>query len=235
MQLAIADALFADYPELVLGVVIAHGLTNTPDQPELTALLRAAETALPAKFGGVPVIEHPHILPWREAYRKFGAKPRDYPSSVENLARRVLNGAQFPHINNLVCLYNTISLRHLLPVGGEDLDTISGDVRLTYAGDAEPAVVLLGEKDAHAPRPGEIIYTDALGAICRRWNWKEADRTKLTPETRHAVLVIEALPPVARGTVAAAIHELAELVQRYCGGAVSTAFLDTQQRAVTLK
>lgn len=235
MQLVIADALFADYPDLVLGVVSAHGLANTPDQPEITALLRQAEAELPGKFGGTPVIEHPHIVPWREAYRRFGAKPRDYPSSIENLARRVLNGAQFPHINNLVAIYNTISLRHLLPVGGEDLDQISGDVRLIYAGDAEPAVVLLGEKDANAPRPGEIIYTDDVGAICRRWNWKEADRTKLTPETRHAFLVSEALPPVARATVETAIHELAELVQRYCGGSVSTAFLDTHQRAVTLR
>ncbi len=234
MRLVIADPIFDDFPELVLGVVILHGIDNALDRPGITGLLRQAEAALAGKFGSTPVIEHPYIATWREAYRKFGAKPKDYPSSVESLTRRVLNGAVIGHINNLVSLYNTISLRHILPVGGEDLDQIVGDVLLTRAGTDEPAVVLLGEQEARPPRPGEIIYKDDVGAICRRWNWKEADRTKLTRETQNAFLVIEALPPVPRDTVETAIRELAELVKQYCGGALSTAFLDKDNREIEL-
>jgi DNA/RNA-binding domain of Phe-tRNA-synthetase-like protein len=234
MKLVIADPIFEDFPELVLGVVILHHMDNSQNRAEIPDLLRQAEAALPHKFGGMPVIEHPHIAPWREAYRKFGAKPKDYPSSVENLTRRVLNGATMGHINNLVSLYNTISLRHILPVGGEDLDKIVGDVQLTRAGNDEPAVVLLGEKEARPPRPGEIIYKDAVGAICRRWNWKEADRTKLTQETKNAFLVIEALPPVPRNTVETAIDELAALAKQFCGGTVSTAIVDKDNREIRL-
>lgn len=234
MNLVITAPIFTAFPELLLGVVILHEIDNAQDRPEIVARLRQAEAALPAVFGGLPVIEHPYIAAWRAAYRQFGAKPKDYPSSIENLARRVLNGAALAHINNLVSIYNTISLRHILPVGGEDLDKIAGDVRLAYAGPAEPAVLLLGEKEARPPRPGEIIYTDDAGAVCRRWNWKEADRTKLTPATRNAFLVIEALPPVPRAVVAAAIHELADLSRQYCGGRVSTALLDHDNRQIKL-
>lgn len=234
MNLVIADTILDDYPDLILGSVIVHDTDNSQDKAEITELLRAAETALPAKLGDTPVIQHPYIATWREAYRKFGAKPKDYPSSIENLTRRVLNGATIGHINNLVSLYNTISLRYILPVGGEDLDKIVGDVLLTRAGHDEPAIYLLGEKEARAPRPGEIIYKDDGGAICRRWNWKEADRTKLTKETRNAVLVIETLPPVTRDTVETAIRELADLVKQYCGGTVSTALLDKENRAIKL-
>lgn len=234
MKLVITETIFGDFPELVLGVVVLHDIDNTQDHAEITALLRQAEAALPGKVGGMPLIEHPHIATWREAYRKFGAKPKDYPSSVENLTRRVLNGAVLGHINNLVSLYNTISLRHIVPVGGEDLDKIVGDVLLARAGADEPAVVLLGEKEARAPRAGEILYKDEAGAICRRWNWKEADRTKLTPATRNAFLVIESLPPVPHATVETAIQELADLVRQYCGGSVSNAFLDKDQRELKL-
>jgi DNA/RNA-binding domain of Phe-tRNA-synthetase-like protein len=234
-RLVISDTIFDDFPELTLGVVILHNIDNTHDQPEITTMLRQAKAALPGKFGGTPVIEHPYIATWREAYRKFGAKPKDYPSSIENLTRRVLNGATIGHINNLVSLYNTISLRHILPVGGEDIDKIVGDVQLTRAGSDEPAVFLLGEKEARAPHAGEIFYKDDIGAICRRWNWKEADRTKLTQETRNAFLVIEALPPVPHATVDTAIRELADLVKKYCGGTVSTAFLERNQRDIQLK
>jgi len=234
MKFIITDPIFEDFPELVIGVVIMHGIDNAQDRPEIPLLLRQAEAALAGKFGGTPVIEHPYVAAWREAYRKFGAKPKDYPSSVENLTRRVLNGANVGHINNLVSLYNTISLRHILPVGGEDLDKITGDVLLAQAGHAEPAVFLLGEKEARAPHTGEIIYKDEVGAICRRWNWKEADRTKLSHETKNAFLVIETLPPVGRDTLETAIRELADLVKQFCGGAVSTAFLDKGNREVTL-
>jgi DNA/RNA-binding domain of Phe-tRNA-synthetase-like protein len=234
MNLIISDTIFNEFPDVVLGVVILHDINNSQNRPEITEMLRQAEATLSGKFGGTPVIEHPYVATWREAYRKFGAKPKDYPSSVENLTRRVLNGATIGHINNLVSLYNTISLRHVLPVGGEDLDKIVGDVLLTRAGDNEPAVFLLGEKEARAPHAGEIIYKDEVGAICRRWNWKEADRTKLTQETKNAFLVIEALPPVPRNTVETAISELADSVNRYCGGKVSTAFLDKDNREIKL-
>jgi DNA/RNA-binding domain of Phe-tRNA-synthetase-like protein len=234
MNLNIADIIFDEYPDLILGIVTAHNIDNLQDKAEITEMLRQAEAALSGKFGSTPVIEHPYIATWREAYRKFGAKPKDYPSSVENLTRRVLNGATIGHINNLVSLYNTISLRHILPVGGEDLDKIVGDVLLTRTGNDEPAVFLLGEKETRAPRAGEIIYKDEVGAICRRWNWKEADRTKLTQETKNAFLVIETLPPVPRDTVEIAIRELADLVQQYCGGTVSTVFLDKDNREVKL-
>ena len=234
MNLIIADIIFDEFPDLVLGVVILHDIDNSQNRPEITEMLRQAEAALSGKFGSTPVIEHPYIATWREAYRKFGAKPKDYPSSVENLTRRVLNGATIEHINNLVSLYNTISLRHILPVGGEDLDKIVGDVLLTRASNDEPAVFLLGEKEARAPRAGEIIYKDEVGAICRRWNWKEADRTKLSQETENAFLIIETLPPVTRDTVETAIRELADLVKQYCGGTVSPAFLDKDNRETTL-
>jgi len=234
MKLLITDMIFDDFPELVLGVVILHNIDNSQDRAEVSEMLRQAEAALPGKFGSTPVIEHPYIATWREAYRKFGAKPKNYPSSIEKLNRRVLNGATIGHINNLVSLYNTISLRHILPVGGEDLDKIVGDVLLTRASNDEPPVFLLGEKEARPPHAGEIIYKDDSGAICRRWNWKEADRTKLTQETKNAFLVIEALVPVPRATVETAIRELADFVKQYCGGAVSTAFLDKDQREIKL-
>ena len=188
----------------MLGVIVARGVDNTGEPPGIPAGLRLEEARVRELFAGQPVTEHPRIAVWREAYRKFGAKPKDHPSSIENLVRRVAKGHALPRINPLVDLYNTISLRYLLPAGGEDLDRTAGDVRLTVAGEAEASVRLLGEPEARPPYPGEVIYKDDLGALCRRWNWKEADRTKLTPETRQAILVLEGLPPVGVEEVAAA-------------------------------
>jgi DNA/RNA-binding domain of Phe-tRNA-synthetase-like protein len=218
--------VFARFPEVVLGVVAARGIDNSGDGAGLAGPLRQEEERVRASLAGAQITEHPHIAPWREAYRKFGAKPKEHPSSIENLARRVLKGWTVPHVNPLVDLYNTISLRHLVPVGGEDLDRVQGDVLLTLATDQEAPVHLLGEPEARPPKPGEVIYKDDLGTLCRRWNWKEAERTKLTAETRNAFLVIEGLPPVGRDLVERAAEELGRLVREHCGGQVTVSLID---------
>jgi DNA/RNA-binding domain of Phe-tRNA-synthetase-like protein len=224
--LTLRPEVLALFPEAIVGIAAATGVRNSGEDAADAADLRRAEEALPARFGDVPVAEHGRIAAWREAYRKFGAKPKDNPSSVENLARRVLKGWQVPHVNRLVDIYNAISLETLLPAGGEDMDAIEGDVELTLATENEPAVRLLGEPEARPPRAGEVIYRDRAGAICRRWNWKEADRTKLTESTRRALLVVEGLPPATREDVSAAIEELARRVRVRCGATVLTAILD---------
>jgi DNA/RNA-binding domain of Phe-tRNA-synthetase-like protein len=227
MLLKIDPAIFDSFPEARLGVVSALGIDNRGDVPELRERLRSAEKALLQALGAVPVTEHPRISAWREAYRKFGAKPKKHPSSIENLARRTLKGETIRSINKLVDIYNAISLSHFLPVGGEDLDAVRGDIRLTFAGQNEPSVRLLGEPKPRPPSPGEVIYTDEVGAICRRWNWKEADRTKFTEDTANAVLVIEALPPTSRSELEAASSELRQEIERCCGGVIQTTILDS--------
>lgn len=219
-RLLVTPEIFALFPDVLLGVIVAREIDNTGESKEILAGLRQEEARVREMFASQPIPEHPHIAPWREAYRKFGAKPKDHPSSIENLVRRVAKGHALPRINPLVDLYNTISLRFLLPAGGEDLDRTQGDIQLTVAGEGEAPVKLLGEPEARPPYPGEVIYKDDLGAICRRWNWKEADRTKLTPQTRRAVLVLEGLPPVGAREIEAAAAALAALVHAHCGGAI---------------
>jgi len=107
-------------------------------------------------------------------------------------------------------------------------------VLLTIAKENEEPVVLLGEKEARPPYPKEVIYKDNKGTICRRWNWKEVDRTKLTEETKNCFIVIEGLPPVDKDKVEKAISELAELVKKYCGGEVITTILDKMNPRVQL-
>ncbi len=226
MNLTIEKKIFEQYPETILGVAILHGINNKGEILEITDLLRSAEKKAIEGLGDIPITEQPFIIPWREAYRKFGAKPKDYPSSIENLLRRISKGEQLRHVNKLVDIYNIISLKHFVPVGGEDLVKIEGDVLLTIAGDNEVPVVLLGEKEARSPYPNEVIYKDNQGTICRRWNWKEADRTKLTEKTANAFVVIEGLPPIDSDKIQEALTKLVELVKKYCGGEIQTAILD---------
>ena len=114
----------------------------------------------------------------------------------------------------------------MVPVGGEDISKIQGDVVLTFAEPNEPAVLLLGDKEPRPPHAGEVIYKDNISAICRRWNWREADRTKFTEETKKCFLVIEGLLPVTKQEIEDATKELQGLVQKFCGGDITYQILD---------
>jgi len=159
-------------------------------------------------------------------------KPSKYRSSIESLLRSAQAG-RVRGINPLVDLYNTVSLRHLLPCGGEDLATIQGDMRLTRARGDE-LFVPLGASQPEPPQPGEIIYRDDAGVICRCWNWREADRTKLTESTTDAVLFIEALPEMGAARLRAACDDLARLVREHLGGATMVELLDRSRPTLRL-
>ena len=58
---------------------------------------------------------------------------------------------------------------------------------------------------------------DEEGAVCRCLNWREAQRTMLTEETKDAILVIEAINKEQAGRAQAAMTELQTLIEDYFG------------------
>lgn len=224
MQLNVEAAFWELFPEARVGLVIAHAIDNTRAAAAAGELLAAQIGATAAALEGVDIAAHPAVAPWRAAYARFGAKPSKFRSSIESLLRSAQSG-RLRSINPLVDLYNSVSLRHQLPCGGEDLAAIVGDIALTRADGGEPFRAI-GAAEDEPPAPGEVIYRDAVGAICRCFNWREADRTRLTERTTSALLVIETLGSHEPGVLEAALAELAALVGTHLGGTPRTVTLD---------
>jgi DNA/RNA-binding domain of Phe-tRNA-synthetase-like protein len=64
-----------------------------------------------------------------------------------------------------------------------------------------------------APKPGEVIWADDVGWTCRRWNWPQGPRTRLTESTRNAYFIIEGMAPALTETeLNEAARELAERI-----------------------
>lgn len=157
---------------------------------------------------------------WREVYTAFGAKPSRTRNSAEALAKRALADGGLPRINRLVDVYNAISVAHLIPVGGEDLDRISGGMRLVRATGDEPfTTVAAGAETVEHPEPGEVVWCDGEGVTCRRWNWRQGPRTRLTEESVNALFLLESLAPMTDGELRAAGAELAESLEKVSPGA----------------
>jgi DNA/RNA-binding domain of Phe-tRNA-synthetase-like protein len=199
------------HPDYITLVVVASGLVNGPSDAGSDAQLAAAEAYVRAS-GLVRATDHPHIAAWREAFSAFGAKPSRYPSSAEALFARVLKGQALPRVNALVDLYNAISLRHVVPLGGEDADRLEGPLRLTVAAGGEPFDPRGDDVDVEQVPPGEIIWRDDRGVTCRRWNWRQGRRTQLTPDTTRAFFVFDRLVGLTLDELRHAADELSTLL-----------------------
>ncbi|MFF5938001.1 B3/4 domain-containing protein [Streptomyces sp. NPDC012508] len=220
LTLTVSDEVRALVPGFTHLAIEAHGLVNGPSDEASSALLDDAACRLAERLAGGTPDKDPHIAAWRAAYSAFGAKPSRTRNSAEALARRALADGGLPRINRLVDAYNAISVAHLIPAGGEDLDRIQGAMTLVRATGDEPFVTVAGgEETVEHPEPGEIVWRDEAGVTCRRWNWRQGPRTRIDDDTVNAVFLLESLTPMTRDELIAAGTELAESLEKLSPGA----------------
>jgi DNA/RNA-binding domain of Phe-tRNA-synthetase-like protein len=185
-------------------------VTNIPPSPcdsISEAFLSSAETSAKAALASTPLNDIPHVAAWREAYKAFGAKPKKTLNSLEALLRRVDTG--LPRINRLTDIYNAISIKHQIPLGGEDLDKYVGAPVLVRATGSEKFVTKSGgEEVVDHPKPGEVVWCDDEGVTCRLWNWRQCARTALSDETENVLFIMDALGAVNDEKLEEAAEEL---------------------------
>ncbi len=230
MHFLINPAVLAAHPDIAIGVIVATNLQNVANE-KTAALLQAAEDAARRVHTIDTFKDHPNLVAMQAVHRSFGNNPNKFPPSVQALLKRVLKGGNLPSINPLVDLYNVISLRHVVCVGAEDMDRCTGDVQLTFATGTEQFIPL-GETVEDPPLAGEMVYSDDAGVICRKLNWREGDRAKITHETKNAIVVVEGFPPMTKDRLKEILEELASLVREYCRAETRIEILDREHSSL---
>lgn len=203
-------------------------------RPDFTALSIVAENAVPqgptewiaarlqeacASVGEGPAWAEAHLASWADAFRSFGAKPQRTPCSAEALRKRAGQGG-VPSIHPVVDLYNAVSIAYAIPVGGEDIGRYEGPPRLVRAAGDEPFETTKdGGVAIEYPDKGEAIWRDDRGVTCRRWNWRQGPRTRITPESGNLWFILERLDPMPHEALAAAGDRLEADLLRLAPGA----------------
>lgn len=215
----IADLSFWEvFPEAQINVLLVKGIGDNQakeNDPYLTKLLAEGKEAAKQFLTEETFSQNPVVAQWRGAFSQFKTK-KGARSSIEALLKRVSQDREFHPINPLVDIYNSISLEFAVPCGGEDLQKIAGDIHLGQAVGGEMFLPLGAEADAPA-LPGEIIYYDEEGAICRCLNWREAQRTMLTEESQDVIFFMESINAEQAERANEAMLELKKRIADYFG------------------
>lgn len=165
----------------------------------------------------IVLAEHPNIAAWRKTFHAFGADPTKTRSSGEALLRRVQRGDSLPSINAVVDVYNLISLKHTLPIGGQDEEKIFGNVFLRIAGENEKFVPLGASEPARID-VGEVVYADGEKILCSKWNYRDCEPAKISGETKKFVLFIDGCSGIEKERVENAAKELIAMLNKHVGG-----------------
>jgi DNA/RNA-binding domain of Phe-tRNA-synthetase-like protein len=218
------DAVVALRPDYAALLIVGDGLTPGPTDDATDKLLHTAEEAAVAALGGRAPADLAPVADWRAAYQSFGARPSRTRPSVEALLRRVAGG--LPRIDRITDVYNAVSVRRLIPVGGEDLARYQGPARLVRAVGDEPFdTVRDGEPVLEQPERGEVIWRDDAGVTCRCWNWRQCVRTRITHMTVTALFVLDGLAALGPAGLTAAGQDLTETLAAIHPGARFTSRL----------
>ena len=215
MNLNVSEEVLTLFPRIRLGLLRGSISSPRSDLHDTIAGLRAQALAALTAVAPTPeaLAEVNNIAVWREAYKTFGTKPTKFRPTHEALARRLLkDGAWPPGINPIVDIYLTNQIDHLLPHGGYDATTLSGDLSLYVSPGNEPFEPLGGGQEA--TETGEIVYRDRQRVLTRRWNYRDCDATKITEHTTDFLLMIEAPEGIEASLVEKACSDLARRYER---------------------
>lgn len=230
IRLVVEPAIWERFAGLRIVLVWAGGLDNRRERPELASALERAIERAREGWSQPNAQSHPYIAAWREAVKITGFSGKKFPSSIEALARRVLSGKGIGTINPLVDFYNRVSLTHVVPAGGWDLEALEDgpagrvDLRLTLTQGGE-RFQAIGAPAPLGVEAGEAAYLVGDQVVTRHFVWRQSELGKLTGETNRALLVSECLGAVDDETAGAVARDLADGLAEHFGAEPRSAVL----------
>lgn len=200
------------------GAMILRDVNITESPPALRAELQRETRLLQVKLLAAGDIRStPELQSLHAILRKVGANPRRLQPASQRLAQLVIKKGELPAINNLVDLYNLASVQSLCCLGAHDLEVLETPVMLRLL-DGTEAFTPLSHADIDPVRPGDFGYVDAVGRVICRLDVMQAAFSKVTPETHHVLVIVEATSGHRSAVVSEILNSLARRINCHCGG-----------------
>ena len=201
---------------LSTAVLTVKGIESAASSRELLAMRRAAARRIANHWKNRSISSHPAIREYHRVHEFFGVPGE--PPAPEKLILHLRRNKALNPTSGLVDCYNIVSARTLLSIGAHDLDQLDFPIALRR----------LGEKDVFQPLgtgetqrlPGEFGYVDPNGYVICRMDVLQCEWSKVTKDTRNAIVFIQGNRFLAPGSLLTGTWLLAEMASRFCGAEV---------------
>lgn len=229
------DGVIESYPDAQIRFVATFGLRNDEDWPEVAEEHRKLAERISDGSWHPFTEEDVQISSWHDAYRRFGTNPRRFRPSLDALSRRLGKSGRLPRINGAVDAYNLVSVTCGAPAGAFDVDKLEPQVAVRFSRGGDRFTPLGEPEKVEEPRPGEVVYAQGGQVLTRHWNYRDADLTKVTEDTRNAVFMLERVSAnaVSDSSMEAAQESLAALLRPHAAE-LALAVLDAETPVVKI-
>ena len=229
-------ALFGMLPGYTRVLLHCQNLNNRMSASTSLNLLRKAEQSVREEPKPVDENRSTQIAVWQDAPSYFDTDLDRPKSLLETLVNRARTGKTIPEADPLTNLMRAFALQSRLPIGGDDLDQVSGNLWLRPARGNELFAPINQPELAQTPNIGEIIYVDdSPMVLCRHWNVWPGDHTKLTSDTQNAIVFLDTLPPLCSQQAIDSGNRLARLINGFLKSDVEIFALTSENPVATLK
>ena len=140
-------------------------------------------------------------------------------SAPENLYKLLLKtGGNIPHINLLVDIYNTISIKYKLALGAHDFDRIEGNIHLNFIDGTENFEPIGETENKSTVKSGTYSYVDDNNEILCYLDVRQVKKTAVDVNTRNVFFIVQGNKETPLRYIQDAANELIQTVRKYCGG-----------------
>ncbi len=232
MKCTIADNVFNQYPETIIGYIIAN-ITVTASDPKVELMKNNLHAnLLDMGITRENYLAHPNIQGWKKIFMDFDVN-KNYCSSVESLVKRIIKGNKMCGISNIVDLYNSCSLLSLIPMGGYDLENIAGDIILRY-GNENDSFEPLGSTETIQITKQQIVYADEEKVLCWLWNYRDSKLSAINKDTKKAIFFLDSAFEPQHMPIHAAIDMLKNHLEQMGSNILTYGVLNRGQPSVML-
>lgn len=199
---------------LSTSVVVARGVDNSRNPPELVAYRRAVGRQLGAYWKNRSLSTHPVLQEYERVHRLFGVA--DEPSAPEKILRYVRRHQDFTAAGAVVDSYNLVSAKTLLSIGAHDLTKLKTPVTLRRVEPGDLYIPL----DETSPRScaGEYAYVDPGGLVICRMEVLQGSHSKVESNSRDIAFFLQGNAALHPQDLLTGAWLLAELIETFCGG-----------------
>ncbi|KKP87350.1 MAG: Lysine-tRNA ligase [Candidatus Roizmanbacteria bacterium GW2011_GWA2_35_8] len=218
---SIGKSLAEKYPSVNIGIAVIKNVKIKKNDPKLKEEID--NFVLSQKDLSNEVIgNYPEIQTYRKLYKEMGLDWHSKRPSPEALLRRIAFGKGLYEINNCVDAYNLIVMKNRVSIGAFDFDQLKFPTVLRFPAVGEE-ILLLGDKEPTKYKPTDVAYFDQVGGYNIYFNYRDAQRTAVTEDTKDIILNIDGIYDISRAQVEKSLKGSIEIITKYCGGKVELA------------
>ena len=217
----IGKSLAEKYPSVNIGIAVIKNINIKKTNPDLVSKINQFVQSQ-SNLSNEIISEYPEVLAYRKLYKEMDINWHSRRPSPEALLRRISQKKDLYQINTCVDSYNLIVMKNRVSVGAFDYNKFSFPTEMRFPKKGEE-ILLLGDKEPTKYKPTELAYFDQKGGYNIDFNYRDAQRTAVTEDTKDILLNIDGIYDIDRSKVERSLKESIEIITKYCGGTVEFA------------